>query len=290
MIWLACLAMSVAATAGESTTYSRRIAAGPQDRVQVSNVAGSVTVTAWDKHEVDVQAKLGSGVKRIDVTQRQGVVEINVVLSSPGRNAEALLDVHVPAAAGVEVSTVSASLKVEGGRGRMRLKSVSCSIRANAQSDYLEAGSVSGSIELRGGGANARVRATSVSGSVKLVNVGKDLEVRSTSGSLNVEADAAWTAQLHSVSGSIRFRGRLLREADLQAESVSGSVAITATADGGYRYEVSTFSGSINNCFGAEALRNSGGAPGRRLEGVRGDASASIRVKSLSGGVDLCDR
>jgi DUF4097 and DUF4098 domain-containing protein YvlB len=252
-------------------------------------VAGSVTITAWDKPEVDVQARLGRGVKRVDVTQRQGVVEISVVVSSPGRYADAHLDVHVPAAAGLEVSTVSASLAVDGGRGRMRLKSVSGGIRVNAMSDYLEVTSVSGSIELRGGGKNARVRASSVSGSVKLSNVVRDLEVRSTSGSVNVEADAVWTAQLSSVSGSITFRGKLLRDADLQAETVSGRVVVAASADGGYRYDVASFSGSINNCFGVEP-RRSGYGPGRSLEGRRGEASASVEIKSLSGSVDLCDR
>jgi DUF4097 and DUF4098 domain-containing protein YvlB len=289
MIWLVCLAMSAAATAAGPATFSKRIAVAPTDRIQVSNVAGSVTVTAWDKPEVDVQADLGAGVERVDVIQRQGMVSISVILSSRWRDTDARLRVSVPAASALEISTVSAGIAVEGGRGRIRLKSVSGGIRASVQSENLEAGSVSGGIDLRGSGKpDARLRATSVSGGVRLSNAGGDVEVRTTSGSVSLEGDVAG-AQLQTVSGSIRFRGGLPRNSEFQAESVSGSVMVNATAETGFRYEVSTFSGSISNCFGAEVRRNGGGS-GRNMDGARGEASATVRVKSFSGSVQLCDR
>jgi DUF4097 and DUF4098 domain-containing protein YvlB len=289
MIWLACVVLPAAATAASPTTFSKRIAVAPTDRIQMSNLAGSVTITAWDKAEVDVQANLGAGVERVDVSQRQGTISISVIVSSRGRDAGAALRVNVPAASALEISTVSASIAVEGGSGRMRLKSVSGGIRADVQSGNLEVESVSGSIDLRGSGKpDSRMRASSVSGGVKLSNAGGDVEVRTTSGSVSVAGDAAST-EITTVSGSTSFHGKLLRDAELQVETVSGSVVVAAAADAGYRYEVTTFSGSISNCFGAE-LRREGRGPGRHLDGTRGDALATVQVKSFSGSVQLCDR
>jgi hypothetical protein len=45
------------------------------DRVNVSNIAGTVSISTWDRREIDVQGELGSGVERVEVNQDTGNVE-----------------------------------------------------------------------------------------------------------------------------------------------------------------------------------------------------------------------
>ena len=79
-------------------------------------------------------------------------------------------------------------------------------------------------------------------------------------------------------------------DASFDVETVSGDLSLRAASDKGYRYEVTTFSGDIENCFDAEAVETSRHGPGSRLAGTRGEGGASLRLKTMSGNVELCDR
>jgi hypothetical protein len=58
--------------------------------------------------------------------------------------------------------------------------------------------------------------------------------------------------------------------------------------NGGFSFEVSTFSGDISNCFNAPVTKS--GPVGQSLSGTRGDGSGHVRLKTMSGDIQLCDR
>ena len=291
---LAAALLSTAAVAAP-TQFSKQVPVAPQDRVNVSNVAGSVTVTTWDRREVDVQGELGSAVERVDVRQETGNVEIRVIIKDVSwwnnqswRNTEARLQIRLPADVQLDINTVSAPITVSGVRGRMRLKSVSGDVRSSILGDDMDAKSVSGNVELTGSNPHASVRASSVSGNVDLIQVAGDIEARSTSGNLDIDSKGSGDLRAHTVSGDIGVRGVLASDADLDLQSVSGRVKVAAQAPGGFRYDVSSFSGGIRNCFGSDVQRTEGYG-GSRMNGVRGEGKGNLRVKSHSGSVDFCD-
>jgi hypothetical protein len=86
------------------------------------------------------------------------------------------------------------------------------------------------------------------------------------------------------------IQGALANSADVDAQSVSGEIRLHAAPEGGYEYEVSTFSGSIRDCFNQEAERTSRYGPGERLNGRRGNGGGHVRLKTMSGSIDLCDK
>lgn len=284
-----------------ATPFSRQVSADPKGSVRVSNVSGDITITGWDRSGVDVQGELGTGVERIDVNEDGGDVQIRVILKDHDwlnrngwRDSEARLTIKVPVTADLEASSVSGSIKVSGSRGEQRLKSVSGDIQSQVAGTDVNATSVSGRVELTGTGKESHVRATSVSGDVKLNRMGGDIEARSTSGYVDVETSNASDVHAGTVSGSLSVRGTLSREADIDLNAVSGRVKVSAQAPAGFRYDLSSFSGSIRNCFGVEAdseeRNRRGWSPGSRLSGERGDGKASIRARSHSGSVEICDR
>jgi DUF4097 and DUF4098 domain-containing protein YvlB len=291
------LAAALMSTSGLAATsqFNKQVPVGPQDRVNVSNITGSVSITTWDRREIDVQGELGSGVDRVEVRQDTGNVDVKVVVKDGDwwngqsqRDTEARLQIRMPADVQLDVNTVSAPITVSGVRGRMRLKSVSGDIRSSILGTDLDAKTVSGDVQLTGSNPQANVRASSVSGDVDLIQVGGDIEARSTSGDLDIDSKGASDLRAHTVSGDIEVRGVLASAADLDLQSVSGRVKVAAQAPAGFRYDVSSFSGSIRNCFGYNAERNDG--PGNsHLNGVRGEGKGNLRMKSHSGTVDFCD-
>ena len=290
--------VAIAAHAAD-TAFSKQVQIGAQNRVLITNVAGSVTISTWDRKEVDVQGTLGDGVQSVEVNQDGGIVDVKVELKDNGwsegsfRNGSARLQIKVPVDAMVEASTVSASISANGLRGRQRLKSVSGDIRSDVTANGdLDFKTVSGRVDLNGNGAGARVRASSVSGTVSLNRIGGDVDARSTSGDVDIDAQGATAVHATVVSGDITLRGALAREADVDTSSVSGRVKVNAQFPGGFNYDVNTFSGAIRNCFGVEVDRNGGrrGYGGARLAGSRGEGKATVRARSHSGAVELCDR
>jgi DUF4097 and DUF4098 domain-containing protein YvlB len=280
---------SVAAHAGERT-FERQVAAEPRGTVEITDVSGRIDVSGWDRPEVDVRADLDSGVERVDVTSESGRTVVKVVLPSHSfHSGDARLRVHIPKGSNLEISAVSADVTSENVEGAQRLRTVSGEIKAAIASD-VEVKTVSGNVTLRGRGRPGQLHISTVSGDLRLERGAGDLEVTTISGDLSLRLDSAHSVRVRTTSGDLGFEGKLTRGASLDAESVSGGVRVHAGAEAGYEYEAVTFSGDIKDCFNAEAQRTSKYGPGSRLVGKRGEGGGRVRLKTMSGDVDLCDR
>jgi DUF4097 and DUF4098 domain-containing protein YvlB len=272
----------------ESKSFERQVPADARGAVDISNVSGRIEVVGWDRSEVSVRGELDEGVERVDVTSEHGRTIVKVVLPHTGHHGDAELRVKVPKESEVDVSAVSAEVTTSGVLGEQRLNAVSGDITAEFAGD-LEVKTVSGEVRLKGHGQPARLHVSSVSGDVRLEHGAGDLEAGTVSGSLVVSLDSAKSVRARTTSGDLRFEGKLARGADFDATSVSGDLHVRASADGGYSYEARSFTGDITNCFGAAPVERQHG-PGHTLEGARGDGAGHVRLKTMSGDIQLCDR
>ena len=282
---LACTAVN----AGDGS-FDRTVAAQPRGVVDISNVSGSVDVKAWDRAEVRVRAELGSDAERVDVSTEGGHTIIKVELPNHSRGGEAELHVEVPKDSEVNVSAVTADVTSQGVLGIQRLSAVSGDVSAEIAGADVEARTVSGSIRLKGHGQPARLHVSTVSGDVHLEHGAGDFEGNTVSGSLTLSLDPARSVRWRSTSGDMRFTGKLARGATFEASSVSGDLGVRASAEGGFEYEVSSFSGDISDCFNVPSERTSKYGPGSRLQGTLGQGAGHVRLKTMSGDIQLCDR
>jgi len=256
--------------------------------VEISNVAGSVSVTGWDREEVAVTGTLGRGTERLEFSGGGGTIKNKVVLPHNAHHVDGSdLEIHVPAGSQLEIETVSAEIAVQKVSGKVRLESVSGSIAVAGEPSRFDAKSVSGEIEISA--ANAPGRAKSVSGAVTLKGVAGAVEASSVSGSLRVAGGEVTSVELETTSGKISLDAALGRDARLEAKSVSGDVEITLPASVAADFHVTTFSGDISNAFGPAARRTSEYGPGRELSFSTGVA-ARVMVKNFSGDVFLRKR
>jgi DUF4097 and DUF4098 domain-containing protein YvlB len=281
---------SAAACASGDKTFERQVPAGARGVVDISNVSGSIEVTGWDRPEVSVRAELGEGVERVDVDSDHGRTTIKVMLPHhSGRDGEARLQVQVPKDSELTVSAVSADVTTTRVLGVQRLNTVSGDITAELAGSDLELKSVSGDVKLKGHGQPARLHMSTVSGDVHLEHGAGDLEAGTVSGTLVVSLDSTRSVRARTTSGDVHFEGKLARGADFDVTTVSGDLKVRASAEGGYAYEISTFSGDISSCFNATPSEH-GHMPGHTLQGTRGDGAGHMRLKTMSGDVQLCDR
>jgi DUF4097 and DUF4098 domain-containing protein YvlB len=286
--WLLMLLASTAVSAGDGA-FDRQIAAEPRGVVDISNVSGTIEVKGWDRAEVSVHAELDSDADRVEVSNEHGHTSIRVS-ASHGHGGDVDLHVQIPKDSELNVTAVSADVKSQGVLGAQHLSAVSGDVTAEIAGSDIEAKAVSGEIKLKGRGQPARLRVSTVSGDIHLEHGAGDFEGSTVSGTLVVSLDSARSVRWRSTSGDVRFAGQLTRGASLEATSVSGGLGVRASAEGGFEYEVSSFSGDITDCFDVKSERTSKYGPGSRLQGTRGEGAGHVRLKTMSGDIHLCDR
>lgn len=288
LMTLILTALPLLAMAGRDE--EKQVPADPDGQVRITNTSGSVRVIGWDRAEVEVKAELGGGVERLDVVDENGDVRIEVVLPSFSiRDGSADLVVHVPVGSQLEVTAVSAEIKVTEVSGPTRLKTVSGDVVASLSSSEIEMQSVSGDVTLNGGRASGNAQLKSVSGDVSIKAFAGSLDAASVSGDLVVNMEHLRDLRLRSTSGDVVVSGALDAGARIEAESVSGDVKLGLPAREGFVSDIETFSGDIGGCFSKQVTRASEHGPGKRLYVTEGKGDARIRVKSFSGDVVFCD-
>ncbi|MGE0580583.1 MAG: DUF4097 domain-containing protein [Steroidobacteraceae bacterium] len=289
---LAAALVTAPALAREDRDVNQRVAADPGGQVVVNNVTGTVNVEAWERAEVEVTGTLGADVQRLDVGRDGNRVTVKVVLPKLASfdDADADLTVRVPRASSLEVTAVSADTTVRGVAGPLRLKSVSGEIVARDAAKDCELKSVSGDIRVVAGGPPARLVAYTVSGNLVVDDLSGEIEATTVSGDMLLDLGTITNARLRSTSGDARFGARLARSARVEFESVSGNLTAKVVADAGFGAEADSFSGTLSNCFGVAPESVSKFGPGERMAFTRGEGSAHVRAKTMSGDVRICDR
>lgn len=290
--WAAAAALAALALPAQAGTrnFSAQKPADPSGTVEIVNVAGSIEVTGWNQPTVDVTGTLGDRVERVDVTSSANRTTVRVVLPNGGNwhgDGEANLKIRVPQNSSLDVSLVSADLKVNGVDGNHHLQTVSGDIQGEVGAGEVQVNSVSGDVHLTAhNGHSAQVK--SVSGDVTLSGTSGDLTLNTVSGDLIATVGDLAHASLETVSGDVNITAAALAaQGQLDATTVSGDLRLHFATAPDADIDIQSFSGSISNCFGPKPVEEKYG-PGSRLNFRSGKGGGRVHVDSKSGDVDLC--
>ena len=280
---------SSAALAG--TPLNERRPAEPAGHVEVSNTAGSVSISGWDRREVEVTGELGKGTERLEFETSGKVTHVRVILPKKSRNVESSeLVIRVPSGSSIAVNTVSADVQVRGVQGSQRLQTVSANIETESAAEDVECKTVSGDVEIRGSGAPALLTLTTVSGDATVDRVAGEVNANTVSGDFRLQLGAVSRSRLRSTSGDMSMSAQLTTDARIDVEAISGDIRVDFDGPVNAEFDVSTFNGDIRNCFGPKPVRTSEYAPGRELRFREGQGTGRVRIKTLNGDVDVCRR
>ncbi|CAN5647808.1 MAG: DUF4097 family beta strand repeat protein [Gemmatimonadetes bacterium] len=321
------IAAVMAAPAGAQQPIDRTIPTDRRGQVEITNMSGSVRVVAWDRDQIQIQGELGRGAERLDVTGDRSRTVIRVVLPHNARNVRGTeLVIRVPVAKDVTIRTTSADIRVDNVNGMVDGQSTSgdvqvsgspASVEARSTSGDLQAillatarvraSSTSGDVVVRGNvresvnvesvsgdvevsGSTPEVRAKTVSGDLSLRGVTGRVSASTVSGDAIVRESRIQFGSFETVSGSFRFDGELPRGAAFNIQSHSGDVELRLPANVAADFDVTTFSGSVQNQLGPDAERTSRYAPGMALRFTAGGGGGLISLRTFSGNVRLLRR
>jgi hypothetical protein len=263
--------------------------ATPDVHVNVSNIAGSVSVVAWDRNEVQISGQLGDGAKPLAITGSDSDLTIKVEpqggsgwlnWGSDSKMASTTLELHVPKAASLDISVVSAPLVVDGlDGGNIEINAVSGKTRINARTPTLKVDSVSGGIELAGHTEQADLQ--TVSGDILAPTLGSNVKLQTISGHIQANGGPWKKLTLSTVSGDVQLAGKLAADGSLGIDSMSGDVQLQLPATTAGTLHASSFSGDLRSDFGTPQKPEHG--PGSSLDTRLGDGRGTINVETFSG-------
>jgi DUF4097 and DUF4098 domain-containing protein YvlB len=292
--WLAAAILAaIAAPATAQQNITKRASVAPDATIEVSNVQGSVRITAWDKNEVELVAELESDKDELEfeASTRMVRIEVDRPNSRYGRDQEdANLTLRVPQGAHVIADTVSADITVTGVRGEQDLESVSGDVGTQAFDAPVSTASVSGDVTVTGSGGKAAVKTENVSGTATITGVRGSFEGEVVSGEIHATVAAAENVDVNSVSGDITVNAELTPTARVDMESVSGTITLTMKPPVNADFDIESFSGDIDACFGPKARSTSKFTPGSELSFTQGNGGARVELQTLSGEISVCDR
>ena len=283
-----CLLGAAVALAG--TPIDETVPARSDSEVKIENLAGSVTVTVGSDDQVRITGTLGENAKRLDVKTDDEDVHIQVVLPRRVENiAGTDLVVEVPKGAELAIETVSADVSVEGVEGKVDVETVSgeTGIRVPAGAGRLRLESVSGPVTVSG--EIEDLRAESVSGRIDIEGADGEVEASTTNGDIRVVGGKLADVEIGSVSGAVTLDGDPASGGEVEIENLSGSVTVRLSADANAEIRVETLTGKVDSDFEGSTVGEEDGR-GEWLRTVVGDGSASVRISTFSGPVEIRKR
>lgn len=283
------LGLSLLSSVSIAENVERRVAADPRGQVDIVNTAGTVEVRGWNRAEVEVQADIGSK-ERLEFANDARHTSINVV-GPPGRKSSSSADliVQVPEGSSVSINTISADQSVKGVRGSLRLQSVSGGIDTAVWADDLIVKTISGDIRVAGHKSASVADVSSISGSVSLEDLAGEITLETVSGDVEARMGELTRARIRTTSGSVDWKAHLADGARFDAEAISGDLKFRLDGTLNAEFDIETFNGEIDNCFGPKAKRTREFAPGMSVRFVQGKGGARVAIKTMNGGVEICD-
>ena len=280
-ILLPTLALATTALAATSVNERHPVASG--GRVEVSNIAGKVTVRGWDRNEVQLTGTLADGLS-LEQDRSSNRVRWEVKYPRGRNNGDARLELRVPRAVEVQLGTVSADVDLSGvDLQRLAVNTVSGDLLVGGSAAEATLATVSGDVNAQL--KTPRLAARTVSGQL---NIGGgatgDVSVESVSGDVGMQTGRVQRVAVESVSGGITIRSSALAAGgSLRAETVSGDVSVQLPASTSAQLRVNSFSGDIRSDAGSVERPRHG--PGSRLNTRLGSGDGDVSLESHSGDV-----
>ena len=289
---------------------SRTVRIGTDGTLEVSNIAGDITVSRGSGSEAkidvvrtargrdDADAKEQLSLTRVDINEGNGRVEVRERYpergSSSRRNWSVTTDVTIAAPEGTHLilKSVSGNLKATGITGDVAMETVSGDVQVSGGGRVATAKSISGNVQVSDTKVDGSLDASSVSGDVRLQRVSaRRISIGSVSGNVRLEDVQSDRVDAHTTSGNASFDGALAKNGRYELKSFSGEVRIALSGNTGFELEASSFSGDVHSDLPITTHGSSDDRRRRRsLSGTYGDGSAVLNVSTFSGSVVISKR
>ncbi len=248
-------------------------------RLAVNAYAGEVTVRAWNRNAV-----------RIEADGNQNQLEIassptGISIRTQGRHGppeEITIRISAPAWIGLSLAGVNTSAKVEGIRAPISVETVEGEVDVTGGESLISLRSVQGSVRLRG--AKGRINVNSVNDDVEVANSSGDIAAQTVNGEILLQGVDASSLDANTVNGDISYSGPIRSNGRYTLSTHNGDLTLTVPQGTSAGVTVSTFSGDFESEF---PVPLQGTRKGKGFNFTLGSGSAQVTLESFQGTIRL---
>ena len=277
MLTMMAAALVVLATA---THVDTTMGVKPGTRLEVDNFGGSVTVVAWPKNAVRVEADRPFR-NRIMLDNSEGVLSLRSIghMGPPGTVEYSL---QVPKWMEIRISGVFNEASVSGTEAPVRIETVRGDVSVKGGRDFLELQTVEGSVTVEG--ARGRVEAHSVNQGVTVTDVEGEISAESVNGEVVLKKIRSGQVECSSVNGDLDYDGELREGGHYSFSTHNGAITLAMPDKQNAVITVSTFNGEFESAFPVSFTRTQ---RGKRFRFTLGSGSADVELESFQGNIRL---
>ena len=248
-------------------------------RLAINAYAGEVTVRAWNRNAV-----------RIEADGNQNQLEIassptGISIRTQGRHGppeEITIRISAPAWIGLSLAGVNTSAKVEGIRAPISVETVEGEVDVTGGESLISLRSVQGSVRLRG--AKGRINVNSVNDDVEVANSSGDIAAQTVNGEILLQGVDASSLDANTVNGDISYSGPIRSNGRYALSTHNGDLTLTVPQGTSAGVTVSTFSGDFESEF---PVPLQGTRKGKGFNFTLGSGSAQVTLESFQGTIRL---
>ncbi len=247
----------------------------------VSNVAGTIVVRAWKRHDVRVVA-VHARRDRLAPRLEAGTLTVSMV----GRHGEPAfgdLTVMVPESMPMQLSSIESPIDIEGVRAAIAAGSVAGDVIVREVRGPLELNSVEGGVHVVD--SRGRVRVASINNLVRLERVEGLIDAESVNGDIRLDGVESPDVDASSVNGSVVFTGPFQPRGRYRLASHRGNLRVGVPVGAKVDVSVATFNGAFQSRLPHEVVPRTG--KGRRFTFTLGGGGSSLELQSFEGLIQL---
>jgi DUF4097 and DUF4098 domain-containing protein YvlB len=268
--------LALAAAQQVDTTVS----VGRGQRLDVNAFGGEVSVRAWNRNAVRVEA----------TTSEPGQVEVStsataISVRTHGRHgppSKIELRISAPPWITLRLSGVHTDMKVDGVRAPITVETVEGQVDVRGGEGLISLRSVQGSVALQGG--RGRISVNSVNEDVGVRNSSGEIAAETVNGEITLQLNDAPSVDASTVNGDIAYSGPIRNGGRYAFSTHNGDVTVTVADGTNASVAVSTFSGEFESEFPVP-LR--GTRAGKGFNFTLGSGSAQVTLESFQGTIQL---
>jgi len=289
----AALAVALQGVSVQGTQFDTTFAAARGDRLEAHVFSGSITVRAWNRDQVRVQAsgmdaesgragRVRVRAGGLDVSRSGGTIRVQL---HPGRDGDGEGDVTiwVPAATPVELQGNQTEVTVEGLQGPVRATTIEGGVTVTGGAEFVELSSVDGDITVTG--TRGRVQANSVDGAIVVRDARGAVGANTVDGGIELTDVDGPNVQANTVDGDITFRGPVRSGGTYRLVSHDGDVTATVAGTADVEVNISTFSGEFETDMPVTLTGTA--RAGRQFGFTLGRGGAQLFLETFDGTIRL---
>jgi hypothetical protein len=252
-------------------------------RLLIDNFAGEVTVRAWDRDSVRVQARHASRAK------------VNLRTVPTGLRVSAAAEHGPPGSIDYEINAPTwMSIKVDGQFNFVTIEGAQAevSIETNRGDVVVKGGngvtakSVEGDITVEG--AKGKISVSSINQGITIAGSSGEIHAETVNGPIALSRIEATTLEASTINGNITYDGTAVNGGRYRLTSHNGTITVAVPESSNATFAVRTYNGGFNSNLPIKGDRDAREVQkGRRVLFTLGNGSAEFELESFSGGIRL---